>query len=119
MSDETRVEDMSWPSAPAEPERAEQAYLTGMGAQVAELVVRRLLDAGLHHDDRPLLSPREAAERLGIGERTLTDLIAPGPGGEPPVIESLIVGRGGRKIEPREIDRYLEDCRRRAAGGRS
>ncbi len=91
----------------------EQEFLTGFAAQVVEQFIARLKEEGLVHDDRPLLSVPEAAKRLGLGERTLGKLIA-GEGGEPPKIASLIVAGGTRKIEPREIDRYIEEARRLA-----
>ena len=96
--------------------QTEQAYLVGLAAQVAAQVVQRLKDEGLVHDDRPLLSTKEAAERLGIGERTMVEMITPGDGKEP-VIPSIIVGKGGRKIEPAELDRYIEEQRRLAWRG--
>ena len=93
--------------------------------QVAELIVAKLKDEGLVRDDRPLLDIPAAAARLGVSERTLGDMyrgFRDERSGEwrPPVLASITVGRGGRKgvrVEPGEIDRYLEQCRRQSLRG--
>lgn len=117
MSAHDRIEDASWPT-----HTTERDYLTGLAAQVAALVVSRLKDEGVLHDDRPLLSVPDAARRLGVSERVMGDMIRgfkdPKTGEQqPPVLASVLVGKGGQKgvkVEPAEIDRYLERQRRLA-----
>ena len=71
--------------------------------RLADAVVERMRDL---RDDRPLLTVKEAATRLGVAERTLRDLVAEGR------IESVKV-RGARRIEQGALDRYIESCRTR------
>lgn len=95
---------------------AEQDYLVGLAAQVAAQVVQSLKDEGLVHDDRPLLSTQEAAARLGIAAKTMDEMLK-GEGvyaESGPVIPSLLVGKGRRKVEPRAIDEYIEQQKRLA-----
>lgn len=67
---------------------------------LAEKLAERMADGTFA---RPLLSVKGLAERLDISERTATNLIR-----EPdPEIPSFMVG-GLRKIDPREVDRYVE-----------
>lgn len=54
----------------------------------------------------PLLSPAQLAERLGISDRTVRELLASGE------IPSLKIG-GARRVEATAVDAYLES--RRAA----
>ena len=58
-------------------------------------------------DDRPLLSPKELAQRLSVSERTARELVN-GSKGKPPKIPSLVVGDGSRRIRPADVDAYLE-----------
>ena len=113
----SRVEDMSWPT----PAEAGHTYAPGFAVQVAELVVAKLKDEGLVHDDRSPLTEQEAAARLSVSERVLRDMIRGfrDASGEwrPPVLASILVGKGGWKgvrVEVAEIDRYLEGQRRLA-----
>lgn len=102
----------------------EQAFLAGFAQQVAALTVQALKDEGLYHDDRPPLTPDEAAVRLGVSRRVLGEMIN-GVDGQPPVLATVKVGavrgdkRGpgmkGVRIEAGEIDRYLEQQRRLSA----
>ena len=56
-------------------------------------------------DERPLLSARNIAARLGIGEREAREKIKEGG-----VIPSMKVG-GLRRVEPAVFDAYLESLR--------
>ena len=99
----------------------DKQYLTGLGAQVAALVAQRLKEEGLVHDDRPLLSLEEAAVRLGVSRRVMGDMTR-GVDGSPPVLVTVRVGTGGHKgvkVEPAEIDAYLERLRLAALAERS
>jgi excisionase family DNA binding protein len=58
-------------------------------------------------DERPLLSPKELAVRLGISDRTARSMIESGR------MPSLKVG-GLTKVEPAVVDAYLE--RQRGVG---
>lgn len=91
--------------------QAEHDFLAGFAATFTEQFIARLKQEGLVHDDRPLLSTRDAAARLGIGERTLTEMCERGE------IASLVIAKGTRRVEPRELDRYLEEQRRAALLG--
>jgi excisionase family DNA binding protein len=51
-------------------------------------------------DERPLLSPKELAVRLGISDRTARSMIASG------ALPSVKVG-GLTKVEPGAVDEYL------------
>jgi excisionase family DNA binding protein len=66
---------------------------------IADKVATRLARA---HDDRPLLTPIQAAERLAVSERTLREMIA----GDAPELPSVRV-RGARRIEPAAIDALI------------
>jgi hypothetical protein len=59
---------------------------------------------------RPLLTPKTLAERLGCSERQARKLI----GGENPTIPSFLID-GGRRIDPREVDRYVEQQKAKAS----
>ena len=56
-------------------------------------------------DERPLLSARDIAARLGIGEREAREKIKEGG-----IIPSMKVG-GLRRVEPAVFDAYLESLR--------
>lgn len=88
--------------------QSEHDFLAGFAATFTEQFIARLKQEGLVHDDRPLLSTREAAARLGLGERTFVEMCERGE------VASLMVAKGTRRVEPREIDRYLEQQRRAA-----
>jgi hypothetical protein len=101
--------------------QTEQDYLSGLAAQTAALVIAGLKDEGLIRDDRPLLSLEEAATRLGVSRRVIGDMTK-GVEGKPPVLATVKVGASddshkGVKVEPAEIDRYLETQRRLALTG--
>lgn len=112
-----RIEDLSWPSPPD----SAHAHSVGFAAQVAELVVAKLKDEGIVHDERPPLTEEQAAARLGVSTRVFRDMHRGwrDERGEyhAPIIASILVGKGGRKgvrFEPAELDRYLEGQRRLA-----
>lgn len=93
----------------------EEQSLAGLMDAFMERFVARLKDEGLYHDDRPPLTLEEAAARLNVSRRVIGDMIKPGPGGEPPalaVVKVIPTGHKGLMIEPREIDRFLEQQRR-------
>jgi excisionase family DNA binding protein len=52
------------------------------------------------HDDRPLLTPAQASERLNISPRTLRDMFRTG------ALASVKI-EGCRRVEPAAIDEYL------------
>jgi len=66
--------------------------------------LRDLLDGA--RNQRRLLSPKEAAEVLGLSERTVRGLV----GGQKPRIPSFKV-EGSRKIEPAAIDAFIAERR--------
>lgn len=86
---------------------AEREYLDGLMATLATLMLKAL---DTQPDNRPLLPLVKAAERLGISERSLRDMIA----GPKPKIASFKVGpsEGTRVFEPAELDRYIDERRR-------
>ena len=90
----------------------EPEFLAGFAAQVAQATVEAIKAEGILHDDRPLLSVAEVAERLGVKERLAREMV----GGESPRLASMIVGNGARRVEAAEVDRYLAE--RRAAEAR-
>ena len=59
-------------------------------------------------DERLLLRPEEAAQRLGLSRATVYELIATGR------IESLTIGKS-RRIEVRALERFIEAQRRAQA----
>lgn len=78
--------------------------LEALANLVAERVAQKLLEV---HDDRPLLTPREVGERLGLSERTVRDMIVPNKRtGAPAVMPSVKIG-GARRVEPRAVDELL------------
>lgn len=85
----------------------EQEYLDKLAEAFTERVLANLNAA---RDDRPLLTVKEAAERLGISEKSMRDLINE-PRGRKPRIRSVVIGDGARRIEPAEIDVYLAERR--------
>jgi hypothetical protein len=74
---------------------------------IAAKVVERIQDGTW---DRPLLSPKTLAERLEVSERQARNLIA----GPNPQIPSFKID-GARRIDPREVDRFLESKQGKAA----
>jgi len=52
---------------------------------------------------RPFLSPKQVALALGLSERTVRGMLAVGR------IRSYKV-EGARRIDPRDVDAYLEGC---------
>jgi hypothetical protein len=75
--------------------------------KVARAVLARIQDGTW---DRPLLSPKTLAERLEVSERQARNLIA----GPNPQIPSFKID-GARRIDPREVDRFLESKQGKAA----
>jgi excisionase family DNA binding protein len=69
-------------------------------AAIADAVAERLAP----RDDRPLLSQRQVAERLGVSERTVRDLLASGE------LRSFKV-RGTRKVHPVDVDALIGRAR--------
>jgi excisionase family DNA binding protein len=69
-------------------------------AAIADAVADRLAP----RDDRPLLSQRQVAERLGVSERTVRDLLASGE------LRSFKV-RGTRKVHPVDVDALIGRAR--------
>lgn len=61
-------------------------------------------------DDRPLLSVKEAAARLGISEKSMRDLVNR-KGDRAPRIPSVVIGDGARRIEPATLDAYIAQGR--------
>jgi excisionase family DNA binding protein len=79
----------------------EAAYLDGLADEIVERLTARLAP-----DDRPLLSPEQVAERLGIGERTARKLLLDGR------IPSIVLDGGRlRKVEPAALDAYIASLR--------
>jgi len=102
---------------------SEQEFLAGFAASFTEQFIARLKQEGLVHDDRPLLTLDEAAARLGVSMTMIRELTN-GVDGEPPRLATVKVsprghqrgvGMKGIRVEPREIDRFLEQARRAAA----
>jgi hypothetical protein len=91
------------------------ARIVALPNTILSLLAAELARPGAAPDDRPLLSVFQTAERLGVKERTVRELIAWGDDGNPPRLASIIVGNGARRIEPREVDRYIERQRMLAA----
>ena len=89
----------------------DQAYFDRLAANVVSKIVEALEPP---RDDRPLLTVREAGERLGISEKSTRDLVNH-KGGRPPRLASVIVGDGARRIEQSEIDRYIAERRQLAS----
>jgi excisionase family DNA binding protein len=73
--------------------------------ELAEAIADRLAD---RLDVRPLLSPAQVAERLGISDRGARELIASR------VIASLKIG-GSRRVEQKDVDAYIAQQRGEAA----
>lgn len=71
-----------------------------MSVDVEELADAIALRLAEKLDVRPLLSVREAGERLGVSERTAREIIT---AGELPTV----MVKGSRKVEPAAIDRYI------------
>lgn len=103
----------------AEPFRDDER-MAGFAHLVVEHLIARLKDEGLVHDDRPPLTLEQTAVRLGVSRRVITDMTR-GVDGRPPVLATIKVGAGedergpghkGIRVEPREIDRYLQQRRR-------
>lgn len=63
----------------------------------ADAVIARMRQ---DRDERPLLTPKQVGERLGISERTARDLIQTGG------IPSVKIG-GNRRVEAAEVDRFI------------
>lgn len=77
-----------------------QQSLVDLRAQTESIAARIVaLD-----DDRPLLTPRTLAERLAISERTARQMLID------KVIPSFVVGESARRIDPREVDKYVREC---------
>lgn len=71
--------------------------------RLAEAVAAKVAERLNDHDDRPLLTPRDLAARLGIAERTAKGLLYPV---EKAQIRSFMVG-GQRRVAPADVDRYV------------
>jgi excisionase family DNA binding protein len=71
--------------------------LDALKREITESVVAALR---AERDERPLLSPKELATRLGISDRTARSMIESGR------MPSLKIG-GLTKVEPAEVDAYL------------
>ena len=67
---------------------------------VAAIAARVARELRRENDDRPLLTPKETAVRLGVSERTLREMFARG------VLRSVKI-EGSRRVEPAAIDEYL------------
>jgi hypothetical protein len=79
--------------------------------QIADAVAARLAGP----DRAPLLRLRDVAVRLAISERTVRELVNGRPSrGKPPVIASLVISDGLRRIEPAAVDAYIA-CRGEAS----
>jgi excisionase family DNA binding protein len=70
--------------------------------RLANAVVERMRDL---RDDRPLLTPTQAAARLAISERTLREMARAGK------IARVMV-EGAPRYEPASLDAYLAGRRR-------
>lgn len=70
--------------------------LEALAERTADLVVARLRG----RDDRPLLSDREAAKRLGVSDRMVWKLVSQGR------LRKVSVGSAAR-FEPAELDRFI------------
>lgn len=99
------LEDMSWPTPPADPQHPEDdpAWVE----RLADAIAARLADLP---DDRPLLTIAQAAERLALSPRTTRDLCYPRDG-QPPRLKSIVVADGARRIHPADLDEYVESQR--------
>jgi excisionase family DNA binding protein len=82
----------------------EHVDIDALADKVAERVAERIVD-------RPLYSPNTLAVKLELTPRTVRQMLADG------VIPSFVVGQTARRIDPAEVDAYLER-RKGASGGR-
>jgi excisionase family DNA binding protein len=73
---------------------------------LAEAVAERLR---AERDDRVLLTYRQVAKRLGVGERTAWGLIERG------TIPSVRIGPKLRRVEPAALDAYIASRREEEA----
>lgn len=71
--------------------------------RIADEVVERVASL----KDRPLYSPNSLAEKLQLTPRTVRKMLADG------VIPSFVIGESSRRVDPADVDAYLE--RRKAA----
>jgi excisionase family DNA binding protein len=115
---EELVERLQLSDPPAPPEMNDQS-VTRLAARLVDELVPALLPllsdalaaqqaAAAAH--RSLLSAQDLADRLGVSERTARQLLADRE------IPSLRVG-GARRVEPHEVEAYLDARRRAAAAG--
>lgn len=62
--------------------------------------------------DRPLLTVRGLAERLAVSEKTAKILVHGDPRrNKPPEIASFLIGERMRRIDPADVDAYLDGRR--------
>jgi excisionase family DNA binding protein len=88
------------------PAETEDTYVQGLAQEIAAALAPLL-------DIRPLLTTHQAAERLGVSERTVRNMLERGE------LRSIIVSEGSRRIEPTEIDRYVASRRESGDGTQS
>jgi transcriptional antiterminator len=82
---------------------------------VTEIDYEKVAQAVLKHIDsgtfaRPLYTVNTLAERLDVSPRQVRKMIA----GPNPKIESFLID-GSRRIDPRVVDRYIEEQKAKAA----
>jgi excisionase family DNA binding protein len=88
------------------PAETEDTYVQGLAQEIAAALAPLL-------DIRPLLTTAQAADRLGVSERTVRNML------ERRELRSIIVSEGSRRIEPTEIDRYVASRRESGDGTQS
>lgn len=77
---------------------AMEEFLAAFSEELATKIAEKVL-AGRPEQEDPLLSVRQAAERLGVGERTVRGLKADGK------LAFVMVG-GAVRFEASEVERY-------------
>jgi hypothetical protein len=82
-------------------------HMDELADAVAEKVAARLSE---ERDTRPLLNLTQVGERLGISPRAAKELVNSAHG-KPPRLASVLIGKGARRVEQAEVDRYLAERR--------
>jgi excisionase family DNA binding protein len=81
-----------------------ETFLADFAAEVAKRTAEILAETQPRPDR--LLAPAEAADRLGVTERTVRKLTA-SLKGEEPQLPSVLVADGARRISNADIDEYI------------
>lgn len=77
---------------------AEDAYVEGLAQEIAEAIANVI---GPLLGPKPLLTTRQVASKLNIGERKVAYMLERGE------IASVLIGDGSRRIEQEELQRYI------------